>query len=483
MKKKFITNLAFLLFLNILIKPVYAFGIDVGIQNAVGAISYGSYFILLNFTLIFQIILDLGIENYSRREIARSPGMLGRYFSGIMPLKLILGCIYFAVCYTIGSFLGWVKQEFMMLTLLLFNQFLAGFILYLRSNLGGLHMFRLESLISILDKLIVILICGFLLLNPLTRIQFRIEWLVFAQTAAYLIVAALAFLIVFMNSGDFQFNFNPGRTLIFLKRSFPYALLIMLMAIYTRSNSVLLGILRSDGKELAGIYAQSFRIVEILTNYGYLFTIILLPVFSRLLKQNEPVADLLQLSARLLFVPAIVMVCGCIAYRNEIISLLYVEHTEISGRVFGILIGSFLGMCTTYSFGTLLTANGSLLQLNKMAFISVILYLVLNLVLICEYGVIGAALAHVATQLFTAVYQIILAVQIFHFRIHYSLLTRLAIFFLVVLGVAVLMENIDMNWYLSFFLFVIFALMFSFLTKLLQIKSLLFFVQNEKYLK
>ena len=46
MKRKFITNLALLLFLNLLIKPIYAFGIDVGVQNAVGARDYGNYFIL-----------------------------------------------------------------------------------------------------------------------------------------------------------------------------------------------------------------------------------------------------------------------------------------------------------------------------------------------------------------------------------------------------------------------------------------------------
>ncbi|MBN2481754.1 MAG: oligosaccharide flippase family protein [Bacteroidales bacterium] len=481
MKKKFITNLAFLLFLNILIKPVYAFGIDVGVQNAVGSISYGNYFILLNFTLIFQIILDLGIENYNRREIARSPNLLGEYFSNILPLKLILGGVYFGICFATGLLLGWVQQEFILLTLLLFNQFLADFILYFRSNLGGLHMFNLESMISVLDKFIVILICGFLLVNPLTRIQFRIEWLVYSQTAAYLIVASIAFFIVFVRTRGFHITFNPGHYLIFLKRSFPYALLIMLMAIYLRSNTVLLGLLRSDGKELAGIYAQSFRIVEILSNYGYLFTIILLPLFSRMLKQKEPVEPLLQLAVKLLFVPAIIIVCGCIAYRYDIISLLYIEHTEISGMVFGILIGSFLGMCTTYIFGTLLTANGNLMQLNTMAFASVILYLVLNVILIHDHGVVGAAAAHVVTQFFTSVYQIVLAVRIFHFRINYGLLIRFGIFSLVVLVAAFFMEGLDLSRFLSFFLFMVFALIFSLLTRLLQIKSLLLLLQNENF--
>lgn len=479
MKKKFITNLVFLLILNILIKPVYAFGIDVGVQNAVGAISYGNYFILLNFTIIFQIILDLGIENYNRREIARYPNLLGEHFSNILPLKLILGLAYFFICVAIGMLLGWVLEEFTLLALLLINQFLASFILYLRSNLGGLHMFKLESLISVLDKLIVILICGFLLINPDISVQFKIEWLVYTQTAAYLTVVSIAFFIVFNSTKNFHISLDYSYSLLLLKRSLPYALLIMLMAVYLRSESILLGILRPDGKELAGIYAQSFRIVEILSNYGYLFTIILLPVFSRMIKECEPVENLLQWSVRLLFVPAIIVVCGCMAYKFEIVSLLYVEHTRISGMVFGILIGSYVCMCATYIFGTLLTANGNLLQLNTMAFISVILNLVLSLLLIPGYGVFGAAVAHLTTQLFASVYQILLAVRIFKFRIDYGLLIRLVIFTLVVLIGAFVFHNLGMSWIMSFLLFMVFASLLSLLTRLIQIKSLSFLIQHE----
>ncbi len=95
MKRKFLTNLALLLFLNLLIKPVYAFGIDLSVQNAVGSAIYGNFFILLNFSLIFSIILDMGIENFNRREIARNHDLLNRYFSNLFPLKLLLGTFYF----------------------------------------------------------------------------------------------------------------------------------------------------------------------------------------------------------------------------------------------------------------------------------------------------------------------------------------------------------------------------------------------------
>ncbi|MFI5220594.1 MAG: polysaccharide biosynthesis protein, partial [Bacteroidia bacterium] len=61
MQKKFITNLGFLLFLNLLIKPFWILGIDRSVQNTVGAEIYGQYYALFNFSFLLNILLDIGI--------------------------------------------------------------------------------------------------------------------------------------------------------------------------------------------------------------------------------------------------------------------------------------------------------------------------------------------------------------------------------------------------------------------------------------
>ena len=100
---------------------------------------YGNYFILLNFALIFQIFLDLGIENFSRREIARHSHLAEQILFPYSAVKTILGLVYFVICSVLGYFMGWHGHEFWLLLILLFNQFLASFILYFRANLGGMH--------------------------------------------------------------------------------------------------------------------------------------------------------------------------------------------------------------------------------------------------------------------------------------------------------------------------------------------------------
>jgi O-antigen/teichoic acid export membrane protein len=478
LKRKFITNLAFLLSLNLLIKPLYAFGIEVTVQNTVGATEYGSFFILLNFTIIFQIILDLGIENFSRREIARYDHLLNKYFSRIFPVKCLLGLLYFTLCAIIGYFMGWHGSEYMLLLLLLINQFLASFILYLRANLGGMHMFRADSIVSVTDRFIVIIICGLLLLNATTRSHFRIEWLVYAQTLAYFISAALAFTIVYMKSRPIQFNFNYKYYLLIFRNSLPFAILILLMATYTRIDSVLLGKMLVNGKEQAGIYAQSFRIIEILSNYGYLFTIILLPIFSKMIKNKEPVINLTVLSFTLLLIPAIILAVGCFEYKREIMSLLYKEHVDTSVKVFGILIFCFPGLCITYIFGTLLTANGSLWQLIRMAGIAVVINLTLNLIFIRKFGVYGAAASNLATQLFTSAYQIALARHIFKFGTNYAYIAKLILFVLLIYTAVFLIRFMGIEWYYTFGIYLVTAFILSFATGIISLKSVFAFAHS-----
>ena len=87
MKRKFLTNLFILLFLNFLVKPFWVLGIDRTVQNVVGAEEYGFYFSLFSFSIILNILLDFGITNFNNRAVARDHGNLASYLSNIVILK------------------------------------------------------------------------------------------------------------------------------------------------------------------------------------------------------------------------------------------------------------------------------------------------------------------------------------------------------------------------------------------------------------
>ncbi|NCU33261.1 MAG: polysaccharide biosynthesis protein, partial [Candidatus Moranbacteria bacterium] len=168
MRKKFLSNLLLLLFLNLLIKPFWILGIDRSVQNLVGAEDYGFYYVLFNFSFLFNILLDFGITNFNNRNIAQHNQLLNKHFSGIVIIKFLLAAVYTIITFSVGLIIGFSTKQLGLLGFLCFNQFLLSFILYLRSNISGLLLFRTESLLSVRDKTLMIMICGALIWGQFT---------------------------------------------------------------------------------------------------------------------------------------------------------------------------------------------------------------------------------------------------------------------------------------------------------------------------
>lgn len=480
MKRKFITNLILLLSLNLLIKPFWIFGIDRTVQNLVGDESYGLYFALFNFSMLLNIFLDIGITNFNNRNIAQHSFLLPKHLSNIVGLKLLLAIVYAVFSLGIALIIGYNRIQFHLLFLLIFNQFLISFTLYLRSNISGLHLFRTDSFISVLDRSIMILICSVLLFNHFLRAHFTIEWFVYAQTVAYLITSIVTFIVVLSKSGRIKIRFDYTFYIVFLRKSYPYALLILLMSFYNRIDSVMLERLLPDpiGKEQAGIYAQAFRLLDAVSMFGVMFGGLLLPIFAKMIKQKEAVGPMVQLSYTLLIVPAIIIAVSSVYYNGEIMDVLYHSNTHHSSGILGILMVGFIGIASTYIFGTLLTANGSMKQLNIMAFFGMVLNITLNLVLIPRYQAFGSAYASLATQIFTATVQIILALRIFKLKPGARFFLQLLLYF----GVVVVLGTISLrfsSWLYGYLFMICASVLSAFLLKLLSLKDLYQIIRYE----
>lgn len=480
MKRKFITNLALVISLNLLIKPFWIFGIDRTVQNVVGAEQYGFYFALFNFSLILNMLLDLGITNFNNRNIAQNSHLLNKHFSNIIILRLLLGAIYFVISIGAAWLWNYNWNQIKLLIFLTFNQFLASTILYFRSNLAGLHLFKTDSIISVLDRAIMIAICSVLLWGHITDTSFKIKWFVFAQTAAYGITAFIAFLLVLFRTGRINIKFDWNFSKAILKKSYPYALLTLLMAFYNRIDSVMLERMLTDGSRQAGIYAQAFRILDAAAMFALLFAGLLLPIYSKMIKQRQPVGQLTQLSFILIVIPAIILAFTCAFYRAELMDLLYHHHVASSANIFAILMFGFISIATTYIFGTLLTANGSLKALNIMAFLGMVLNITLNLLLIPRLQALGAAITSLITQSATALMQIIIAYKIFKFHINYKLLILLLIFVAGVFFIGIISTDLPYNWIIRAGFMVVFSLILAFSIGIIKIKDMYQIIKYDK---
>ncbi len=453
-------------------KPFWVLGIDLTVQNRVGADEYGFYFSLLSFSLLLNIIQDMGIASYNNRSIARNHESLATLLPNILVLKLILTLLYFTASLVIAGVIGYGWIHAKLLVVLLFNQFLSSMNLYLRSNISGLQLFRTDSLLSVTDRFLMITICSVLLWGNITSSAFRIEWFVYAQSAAYFITTLIILTIVLSNTylSKLTIDFKVIRKL--LQQSSPYAILGFLMVLYYRTDSVMLERMLPDGRLQAGIYAQGFRILDAASMLGFMFAGILLPLFAKMIKQKEPVIQLFRFSFFLLIIPALTVAIALNRYSFEVMDLLYKDHAREAADIFGILMIGFVFVSCSIISGTLLTANGNIRKLNIIALFGVLMNIMLNIILIPRYQGVGSAIASTATQFIIATLQMLLIVNIFQSRPSARTIKKFIAFavLLIITGAAV--KHQDIEWLYGFFIIALCGTGLAFSMKLLTIREI-----------
>lgn len=426
MQRLFVKNILFTIAVNLLVKPIWVLFIDRSVQNTVPASEYGTYQALFSLGIIFNTLLDFGISNYNSTTLSRDTSLLPRLFPAMLSARLLLMGIYIAAACGWGYLLGYRGWELWLLLGILGIHSLNALLSFIRSNVAALQRFKADAVLSVTDRLLMILVCGFLLLWPATASTFRIQWFVATQVLCYFIAAVLGYLILRRIGGvRLQFSFSRTEILGVVKRSFPYALLIFLMSVYNRADAVMIERLCTDGKDQAGIWAAAFRLLDMANIFGLMFATMLLPMFGRMLGAGQSVQPLVRLSVNMMIpLSVLVAVIGCIN-GGDIMQLLYhrsalyaTQH-HAYGWVFSCLILSFPAWCLMYVYSTLLTANASMKQLNLIALAGVVFNLSLNFYVVPHYGAMGGAATSVATQWLLAILFIIFATRIARLPIHY----------------------------------------------------------------
>lgn len=402
MKREFLLNIAFLLAVNLVVKPLYLFGIDRSVQNIAGQGEYGLYFELFNFTFLFQMLNDLGIQAYSNRYVAQHPGQVGVFFSETLSLKLLLGLLFATAAGVFGYFAGYWAEMPELLVGMTVVQFMNSMVLYLRSIISGLGRYFTDSILSVLDKSLLIGVLGIPLFWGYVEEDFSILWFIYAQIGATAVtmITALVVLWRIIGGAGTQLRWAPAAYTRVLKAGYPYALAVALMTVYTRIDAVMIGRLLSDGKQQADWYASAYRLLDAMGMIGYLFAGLLLPMFSKIASDRAALQSLADLGLKLIWSGALAVVPAIIIFRAPIMILLYAHANFYSADLLGWLCASFIPISGGYILGTLLLAAGKLRWLNVFYFLGIPLNMALNWFLLPYYKAEGAAMATLVTQLF-----------------------------------------------------------------------------------
>ncbi|MEY4288990.1 MAG: hypothetical protein RLZZ30_1078 [Bacteroidota bacterium] len=444
MHRIFFSNLLFSLILNLLVKPIAIFGIDAQVQNAVGLDAYGLYFSLLSLSLILNILMDLGINNYVIKTVAKNEVEAKSQISSILVLRIVLFLFYLGFLFGIAFMLGYDSTALKLLFLLGLNQLFIVLIAYFRGFFSGLQHYKLDSFFSVFDRIILILTAGSVLLF-FTGCKMTIPLYITLQTFGYFLTCVLAFIFFKRLVGKIQWQIDLNHFKSVLQKSLPFALLIILMSIYTRIDGILLHQFAPNGNMEAGIYAKGFRLLDALYMFGMIFAGLLFPMFSNTLHDSiQKVRELVLISANFLMSGVIVVVMLLILHSGNILQLIYTSSEEAELPFIWLML-SFIGISMNFVFGTLLTANGQLKELNIISAVGVIINISVNLFLIPKYGATGAGFTAFITQMIMAITQFILCAKKFNLVIGFMQMGKWLLFTLCFVGVLFGFNLVFMN--------------------------------------
>jgi len=419
MYKSFFKNQLWLQALNWLIKPLWIFAIERSVQLRLGDEWYGKYFVIFNLGLLFAVLLDAGLNNYISREISAAGRLIHK--KRILGLRLILGALYVLLVYLAG----WnQKLDIKLLSLVAINQILASISLMFRAILQGRHRFISDSILSVMDRFVALVLCTIFLniYNNEFTAEFGIVLFLISQFFGYLmaVLAGLIFVKTSDNAApptDFSGNLSlENETLkIWIQKVGWFVVMAFAMSVFTRIDALMIRRFSSEGfttylKPIsegyyqAGIYAQSYRLLDAALIFSTLLSTQLLPLFSRKLANKESVKSILTLSSIIVVSLGLITSMVAIFGGHWILNFIYKsgysnrEELEYAAKIFAVLMSSFLPMALIHVFGTFVTAQGKMRWLATMAMVCMVLNVALNYTFVPKMGALGAAWGCFITQ-------------------------------------------------------------------------------------
>lgn len=351
---------------------------------------------------------------------------------------------------------------------------LSSVFMVMRGMIAGSGHYRADSLISVADKVLMIIILGYILYFSPSGMDFQLIWFVQIQCFTYLLVCLFALFII---HSKYPLRFKPisfQRLLSILKSSVPFVWIMVFMTAYNKLDGVMLGWLVDDNKFQAGLYAAAYRFYEAGNMAGYLFASLLLPMYASHINQKPIIHELINIGTKLTATLYLLLLGVIFFYGSEILKLFYSEYQPSLYQSLQLLTLASCLVAVSYIFGTYVTATGKLKKLNIVFALGLCINICLCLLLIPKYGAPGAAWSTLLTQFFVMIGQVYLVHEQLRLGIKLSELVKIITYaFSIFLVFWIVSEtSVFSVWVLNLGASILICLPLSFIFKILDRKDI-----------
>jgi O-antigen/teichoic acid export membrane protein len=382
------------------------------ISGYLGKAGYGEYTTVYEFLSFFAIIADFGIFQIAVKEISTHPERRKEIFGNIFALRSTLAII----AMLLSVFFAFLIPQYAdtaipagvaVAAATTFFTIIFGTIssllqvdLRMQWNVLGLVIAKITAVIWMVTTIFYVMPQ-----NPEAGF-YQLLWA--GVAGGVLQVATVLFAV--RKSGCLHFRFDFVFWKKILIKTLPYGAAVLLATIYVRVDIILLSLLRNS--EEVGLYGVAARIMENLAVISIFFLNSILPILSRLFRDNQDkLKRLIQLSFDFLLMIGLPIAVGGITLAYPIIA--FVSSPEfLSDAAIGfygsdvalqLLLVAMLFAYLGNLFGFTLLAGNQQVKLMYINAIAVVFNLVANIFVIPIWGFRGASLISIISQIFVCI--------------------------------------------------------------------------------
>ena len=338
-----------------------------------------SYFLLLN---------NLGFDTFGTREIARDKEKINQYVNNILSLKLFASFVAFFLLLVFVLVIPKpteVKKLILFYGLTMFSSTLTVEWVFM-----GLEKMEMIAFSRILRQIFYVLLI--ILLVKSSKQIYLVPWALFISS----IIGASILLYCLFRNLKFEVKWKLWKEI--LKQSLPIGLSSIMIQIYLSSAIIILGFMK--GEKAVGWYNAAYRIVLLIGAIGLLYYSSIFPLISRCFKSSmEKLRTILTYTIKLTIIVALPLGIGGIFVAKPIMKIIYGKEFDPGIIPFQILIWSMIIGWFSCIYGNSLIACDKQKKYMLGITLGAISNVLLNLALIPYFGLVGASITTIASEL------------------------------------------------------------------------------------
>ncbi|MCD6166063.1 flippase [bacterium] len=360
-----------------------------------GDVNYGKFAFAIAFTSLFLILADGGIHQLLVRELSRWPNKVKKYLGNALVIKFFLGAFTLIIIYLTANLTRKPQDVLTTVYIIAFSQIVNSFSEFFKSVFQAFQQMKYDAISTLIGGILTTGLGIGILVKGGDYISLAWMYLI-----ANLVNLCFCVTITFWVFTTIKFEVDLKLIKFFIKEGFPFGVLYFFAMMYTLIDTVMLSLMVGD--EVVGWYNAAYRLVFAMLFIPMATMKAVFPVLSKYYKESvSNFKRLFEKTFKVMFVIGFSLAVLVFPLSNKIISFIYGEEYLNAANALRILVWSTaLIFITTVMTHTTRASNRQQFTAKVVAS-GALCNVVLNFILIPRYSYIGAALATLATELFT----------------------------------------------------------------------------------